>query len=188
MFNNKYILVALIIITSFSVCRAENIGKVAVKDKAECSGQELSLNGAGIRKKLFIKLYVATLYVKIKTTEGEQLLNMNQELCMRLHITSAKITSEKMIKATREGFGKSTQGDTDSIAREIETFLSWLKQPIKKGDVFEFSFTPRNSTQISKNDQLLGEISNKEFSTALFGIWLGSNPVQVDLKNKLLGK
>ncbi|NNC66659.1 MAG: hypothetical protein HKN83_01330, partial [Gammaproteobacteria bacterium] len=34
----------------------------------------------------------------------------------------------------------------------------------------------------------LGMIESKEFSMALFGIWLGDTPVQQNLKDKLLGK
>jgi hypothetical protein len=40
---------------------------------------------------------------------------------------------------------------------------------------------------VSKNGTTLGTIENKEFSAALFGIWLGDKPVQQDLKDKLLG-
>ena len=186
MLKKLKIIIPLIFVIGSSDLFAETINNVSIEDTAVCTGKKLTLNGAGIRKKLFIKLYVASLYVKNKISDEKQLLEMNQALCMRLHITSAKITAEKMVKATREGFEKSTQNNTASISGEIETFLNWLKQPIIKGDVFEFSFTPTDTTVVSKNNQLLGEISNKEFSTALFGIWLGSNPVQVDLKNKLL--
>ena len=93
-----------------------------------------------------------------------------------------------MIKATREGFETSTQGNTAPIEAEIKTFLSWLEQPIKKGDEFEFAFIPHNTTYVSKNGSPLGMIESKEFSTALFGIWLGDTPVQQNLKDKLLGK
>ena len=189
MFQKKYyIVLALLLVMACSDCFAETVHKVSIEETANCSDQELVLNGVGIRKKLFIKLYVAALYVRNKSSQAEQLLGMSQALCMRLHITSGKITSDKMINATREGFVKSTGGNTTPIADEIETFLAWLKQPIKKGDVFEFSFVPEAQTQVYKNNQLLGEISNKEFSAALFGIWLGASPVQDNLKTKLLGK
>ncbi len=125
------------------------------------------------------------MYTK-KNSDEHQLLDMGQPLCMRLHIISSKITSEKLVKATKEGFKKSTQGDIAGIAEEIEIFLTWVNQPIKKGDVLEFSFLPGNKTQTSKNNQHLGEINNKKFASALFGIWLGSNPVQLNLKKKLL--
>ncbi len=93
-----------------------------------------------------------------------------------------------MIKATREGFEKSTQGNTAPIENEMKTFLSWLEQPIKKGDEFEFAFIPHNVTHVSKNGSKLGVIESKEFSSALFGIWLGDMPAQQNLKDELLGQ
>lgn len=171
-----------------SIVSANNSGKVIVPVTTMCAGQELQLSGWGTRKKLFIKLYVASLYVQEKLSDAGVFLEMTQASCMRLQITSSKITSEKMIKATREGFGKSTKGNTAPIESEIETFLSWLKQPIKKGDVLEFSFTPHNTTRIIKNDEELGVIESKEFASALFGIWLGDMPVQENLRDELLGQ
>jgi len=146
----------------------------------------IAASGASI--KFFIKLYVASLYVQEKLSDANLFLEMAQASCMRLNITSSKITSEKMIKATREGFENSTQGNTAPIEKEITTFLTWLEQPIKKGDEFEFAFVPHNVTHVSKNGKLLGTLESKEFSQALFGIWLGDMPAQKDLKNKLLGK
>jgi hypothetical protein len=69
----------------------------------------------------------------------------------------------------------------------MKTFLSWLEQPIKKGDEFAFAFIPYNVIHVSKNGTELGVIENKEFSSALFGILLGDMPAQLDLKDKLLG-
>jgi len=166
---------------------AKDSGKVVIPPTVECAGQELQLNGFGFRKKLFLKLYVASLYVQEKLNDAGLFLEMAQASCMRLHITSSKITSEKMIKATREGFDNATQGNTAPIETEIETFLSYLEQPIKKGDVFDFGFAPHNAIHVVKNNKQLGVIENKEFAVALFGIWLGESPAQLDLKDKLLG-
>lgn len=191
MFNKPIFLLAMFLFFSSSVVfsdqAAKNAGKVVVHSSTTCASQELQLNGFGARKKLFIKLYVASLYVQDKTSEASSFLEMTQASCIRLHITSSKITSEKMIKATREGFENATQGNTAPIEAEIETFLSHLKQPIHKGDVFEFAFTPHNAIHVAKNNKKLGVIENKEFATALFGIWLGDMPAQLDLKDKLLG-
>ena len=179
-------LLALLLISSLSI--AADSGKVVVTPIITCADQELQLNGFGARKKLFIKLYVASLYVQEQISDASQFLEMTQASCMRLHITSSKITSKKMIKATREGFEKSTQGNTAPIENEMKKFLSWLEQPIKKGDEFEFAFIPHNVTYVSKNGTELGVIENKEFSSALFGIWLGDMPAQQNLKDELLGQ
>ena len=181
-------MLALLCIFSFSISFADDTGKVVIATTTTCADQALQLNGYGARKKSFIKLYVASLYVQDIQSDERQLLEMQQAMCMRLNITSSKITSEKMIKATQEGFEKSTKGNIEPIADEVETFLSWLKQPIKKGDIFEFAFLPHNEALVSKNNIALGGIESKKFSAALFGIWLGDMPAQLDLKNKLLGK
>lgn len=152
-------LLALLLISSLSI--TADSGKVVVTPTITCADQKLQLNGFGTRKKLFIKLYVASLYVQEQVRDASQFLEMIQASCMRLHITSSKITSKKMIKATREGFEKSTQGNTAPIENGMKKFLSWLEQPIKKGDEFEFA-------------------------SALFGIWLGDMPAQQNLKEELL--
>ena len=183
-----FFLSVVLVVFSISVSTAEVANKIVIPQSITCADQSLQLNGFGMRKKLFIKLYAASLYVQEKLSDGSAFLEMTQAACMHLQITSSKITSEKMIKATREGFNNATKGNTAPIEKEIETFLSWLKQPIKKGDVFEFAFIPHNATHVYKNGAELGVIENKEFSSALFGIWLGDMPAQQDLKDKLLGK
>ncbi len=191
MLLKKLIIFILISIVSFAVIftisLAADKGKVIIPNTTTCAGQELQLNGYGTRKKLFIKLYVASLFVQEKQSNANQFLEMKQASCMRLNIISSKITSEKMVEATRKGFEKSTEGNTDPINAEIEAFLAWLGQPIKKGDVFEFAFIPPHTTHVIKNGKELGAIENKEFSTALFGIWLGDMPVGEKLKTGLLG-
>ena len=188
MLNKSIFLLAVLLLSSGSIALAESSGKVVISETVTCADQALQLNGYGDRKKFFIKLYVASLYTQEKIDDESQLLKMQQALCMRLNITSSKITSEKMINATREGFEKSTKGNIAPIETEVNAFLSWLEQPIKKGDVFEFAFIPHNKTKVSKNGAVLGNIENKDFSAALYGIWLGDMPAQQDLKAKLLGK
>jgi len=183
----KKSILILILFSLGCIATANDSGKTVISPTVMCADQELQLNGFGFRKKLFLKLYVASLYVQEKINDADLFLEMAQASCMRLQITSSKITAEKMIKATREGFEKATQGNTAPIESEIETFLSYLEQPISKGDVFDFGFTPHNAVHVVKNNKALGVIENKEFAVALFGIWLGVAPAQVDLKEKLLG-
>jgi hypothetical protein len=191
MLRNTFLFLVFTVVSSFLMCStsalAEEQGKLVVSQSATCAGQELQLNGLGTRKKLFLKLYVASLYVQEKQADAAKFLQMSQASCMRLNITSSKITAEKMVKAVRDGFNKSTHGNTAPIKTEIEVFLAWLSQPITKGDVFEFAFVPHNTMRVSKNDTELGVIESKAFSNALFAIWLGDMPADKKLKSGLLG-
>ena len=106
---------------------------------------------------------------------------------MRLKIISSKITIDIMINAIQKGFKKSTNSNIESINDEINTFTTWLNQEIIEGDEFEFLYVPDETTYILKNNVSLGEIKNKNFASALFGIWIGENPIQQKLRNHLLG-
>ncbi len=48
---------------------AADIGGVPVDDKAAVGGQELLLNGGGVRKRVVFKVYVASLYLPQKAAD-----------------------------------------------------------------------------------------------------------------------
>ena len=96
----------------------------------------LTLNGVGIRSKFVFDLYVTGLYLKNKSSDAAAIIKSEDPMAIRLHIISSKITSEKMSKATRKGFEKSTGGNTAPISTEIDQFIGAFSDPIKEGDVF----------------------------------------------------
>ena len=149
----------------------------SISGKNICTEHALVLNGAGIRTKYFIELYSADLYVNEKRSNSYELLSMNEALCMRLKIISSKITTDIMINAIQKGFKKSTNSNIESINNEINTFTTWLNQEIIEGGEFEFLYVPDEITYILKNNVSLVKIENKNFASALFGIWIGENPV-----------
>ena len=168
--------------------RAIELGGITMPDQLSTDEDSLSLNGAGIRSKFVFDLYVAGLYLKQQNADPKAVIMSDETMAIRLHIISAKITSEKMIKATREGFEKSTLGLTVEIANEIDQFLNAFSEPINEGDVFEFIYRPANGLTVNKNNVEKINISSLVFKQALFGIWLSDQPVQKKLKNALLGK
>ncbi len=170
---------------SFSVSAIE-LGGIDMPDTIEADGQELMLNGAGIRSKFVFDLYVAGLYLIAKEHDAEKIIKSTEPMALRLHIISSKITSKRMIHATRKGFKKATGGNIEPIAAEIEQFLEAFSDEIIKGDVFEFIAT-NQGVVVSKNRVELQTISSAEFKQALFGIWLSEKPVKTKLKKKLLG-
>ena len=148
----------------------------------------LVLNGAGIRTKFFMKLYVGGLYLQNKTSDANKVLNTDEAMAMRLHIISSMITSEKMEDATREGFENSTGGKIDGLKGEIEMFIDVFKEEIKVGDTYNMVYVPRKGVEIYKNDKLKSTIKGLKFKKALFGIWLGDDPAQDSLKDDMLAK
>jgi hypothetical protein len=151
---------------------------------------DLVLNGSGIRTKKIVvslELYTAGLYVPQKTKDMAALINNDGKVAIKLHIMSKMITSKRMSEATIEGFEKSTNGNTAPIKKEIDEMISVFSSEIKIDDVYDMVYVPGKGTEIYKNGKLSKTIQGAAFKKALFGIWLGQNPIQADLKAKLAG-
>jgi len=165
------------------------IEDVTMPKKVSVGNTMLSLKGAGLREKLWLDLYVAGLYVTTTSTDANSILNSNDPISIKLHIVSTLITSKKMIDAVNDGFKKSTNNNTAAIQTEITAFKNAFKDEIKIDDVFDIFYVPNKAIAVIKNGKLVGKIPcGQEFRKALFGIWIGTNPADSDLKDDLLGK
>ena len=159
-----------------SICQATEIAGVDIPQSISVNQQELILNGAGVRSKLFVKLYVGGLYLRQEESDPQKIIQADEPMAIRLHIISSMITSEKMEDATREGFINSTKGHTGPIKERIDKFVSVFKEKINENDIFDLIYTPGRGTEIHKNDETRTVIEGLDFKEALFGIWLCDKP------------
>ena len=132
-------------------------------------------------------IYAAGLYLAEASSEPKQIISDDKSMALRLHITSGLLSGEKMETATREGFEKSTGGETAAIMPVIDNFIETFKTGIQENDVFDFVYSPAVGVNVFKNGELKTNIKGLEFKQALFGIWLSDDAVQDDLKSDLLG-
>jgi hypothetical protein len=184
----KKIVLCLLLLTSLSGMAQLEVGGIKVPYTYKTDETTLVINGAGIREKYFIDLYVGALYLKGKTTDATKIINADEPMAIKLHIISGMITSEKMTDATDEGFKKSTGGNTTPFAAKISQFKSVFKEKINKGDIYDIVYEPSKGVMIYKNSKLSSTIPGLDFKKALFGIWLCNQPADSDLKDKMLGK
>lgn len=168
--------------------QAAEIAGVNIPDTLKIADtQELKLNGAGIREKWLMDLYVGALYLTQQEKDATKIIKDDNDMAIRLHMVSNLVTSEKMTSATLEGFEHSTHGNTAPIKAEIDAFLATFKEPIKKDDVFDLVYVPGEGVKIYKNNELKNTVAGKAFKQALFGIWLSDEPAQKSLKAEMLG-
>lgn len=162
---------------------------VSFDETIKAGNETLVLNGTGVREKHRIDLYVAGLYVPSVTTDAAAIVNADKTTAMKIVIVSKMITKSKMDKSIREGFQKSTQGNTGVFQDKIDKFVNALSEDIGKGAIYMVVFDQEKETlNVFKDNQLKTEIKGLDFKKAVFGIWLGDDPVDKDLKNKLLNK
>jgi hypothetical protein len=168
--------------------QSRDIEGVKIPDKLSLENEALVLNGAGVREKYFLDLYVCALYLRSKSEDPIKIMNADEKMAIRITIVSSFVSNSAMQKAVREGFEKSTNGNTKPLAREIEMIISAFNDPITKGDMYEITYSPAAGCHLFKNGTKKIQIPGLKFKQALFGIWLGSNPAHTELRNELMGK
>ncbi len=165
---------------------------VKFPEQLKLENVELVLNGSGIRVKKvgFVKVepYVAALFLTEKMADGEAVISADAPMAIRLYITSKLISSKKMSKSTREGFERSTNGNTAPIQNEIDDMMAVFSEKINVDDVYDMVYIPGTGTCIYKQGEKKATVKGFEFKKALFGIWLGTKPTTEDLKAGMLGQ
>ena len=182
----KYILTALITLLTLPLLSGTEIAGVEIDNKLSYDSMDYMLNGAGIRKKLVLKLYVGSLYTSKKITSEAEILKGPVSALIRLDIISGLITSELMVETIQEGFNKAMGGDSSSLQSEIDDFIAVFNEEINKGDQFTFISSPSEGVAAYKGEKLLTEIREDRFREVLFAIWLGEDPADKKLKKAML--
>ena len=166
----------------------QTINGITLPAKMKGSTGELTLNGGGVRKKSFFKVYVLGLYLEQKSKDAVAILKSNEEYIVQLKITSSVVNSGNMSEAIQEGFEKSLKGNVAPLKPKIDAFIgTFSKEAIKEGDLFLLDYVPGTGLKAFKNGKLITTIEGEDFKKALLGIWLGSDPVDAALKTGLLG-
>jgi hypothetical protein len=178
----------LIFIIMSPVSHAREIEGINMPESLEVGKSKLILNGAGVRSKFFMDLYVGGLYLQNKSNNPKEIIEADEPMAIRLHIISSLITSKKMENATREGFENATEGNIEPIKSQIEKFISVFQEKIDEDDIFDMIYSPGKGVEVYKNGEFKSRIEGLAFKRALFGIWLSDKPAQKSLKKEMLGK
>jgi len=188
----RIVMVLLVLCLATGTAFAVDAKDVTFPDQLKLENVELVFNGSGIRiKKIgFVKVkpYVAALFLQEKTADGDTVVSADAPMAIRLYITSKLISSKKMTKSTREGFEKSTNGNTAPIEKEIDAMMNVFKEKINVDDVYDMVYVPGTGTCIYKQGEKKATIEGLEFKKALFGIWLGAKPTLETMKAGMLGQ
>ncbi|MCW9038326.1 chalcone isomerase family protein [Altibacter sp.] len=185
--KNLLLLIIALVIVNVSMAQTQ-VGSVTLPNSLSFSGDDLVLNGAGIRKKaMILKLYSGGLYLPKKSSDAKSIINADESMAIRLVITSGFVSSDAMKEAVEEGFDASMGGDTSSLKSEIQKFIKFFNDEIVEDDTFDITYQKGKGVVAYKNGKELGTIPGMKFKKALFGIWMGNDPVDSKLKKAMLG-
>ena len=174
--------------SAHAAAHAAEVSGVTMPDTLQVDDTELLLNGAGERNKYFMKIYVAGLYLPEKSSEATAIMNADEVQAMRVEITSSMITRSRFQETVQDGLKQSAGDEYPKYEHMLDDLWADKNLDVEKGDVFEYRYVPGEGTRFSRNGETLKVVKGLDFKQVLFGIYLGENPVQGDLKTDLLGQ
>jgi len=168
---------------------AAEIEGVTLADKVQLAGSELALNGAGVRTRVFFKIYVGALYLQKKTASTDAVLGDAGAKRIAMHMLR-DLEAEQLFSALNEGLKKNHAPDQlarlEPQVKQLEGIFTAVKA-VKKGDVVLLDYLPGAGTRVTVRGEDKGTIPGEDFNRALLRIWLGEQPADGALKKAMLG-
>lgn len=183
------LLCGLLICLASLTAHAREVAGVDIAEYVDVPGvqQPLLLNGAGVRKKLFFKIYVVALYLPSRQAEKSGILAGTKARRVLMHIVYDEISKEKMDKAWQEGFEANHDARSmQALQPKLDRFKAMF-DTLRSGDRVMLDYVPEQGTRVTIGGELRGVVDGVAFYQALLRVWLGKEPVNGALKAALLG-
>lgn len=164
---------------------AKELAGVNMPETLSVGDKTLKLNGLGLRKKAFFKVYVGGLYLEAPSKDAAAILASDQAKAVRMTFMRG-VSKSQLRDAFVDGFEANAKEKAAAQKAAIEKLYSWLPD-VKEAETLSFSYVPGKGTTVSFGSKELGVIEGKEFAEALFALWLGPKPPSEDLKKGMLG-
>jgi hypothetical protein len=180
--------VAMLVIFTGLEASAMKIAGVDVPQSVTVGNKALVLNGAGIRKKIIIKVYVGSLYLEAKQKEvGKVLADLGAKSIV-MNFLYKEVSRKRTIEGWNKGFDSNhSTKELIPLKKRIDQFNS-LFTTVYEGDEIRLDYLPGKGTQVIINGTLRGTVPGEDFHQAVMKIWLGAKPADKKLKKAMLGK
>ena len=169
------------------VATAAEVGGVKLDDRASVAGQDLVLNGAGVRTRAIFKVYVGSLYLPARATStSAALAGVPRRVQLNLLRT---LTADQLVDALVDGLrDNNPASELDAVRPQVDELVRIMKGfgEVREGSVVTLDFAD-NATRIEQDGVAKGSVPGEAFNRALMRIWVGDKPVQGDLKKAMLG-
>jgi hypothetical protein len=183
----KNLFVALVLTLIFvGQSNAVEVAGVNLEPAVTVNGQQLKLNGHGLRKKFIVKVYIGSLYSAKQFSSAALALSDKGDKLIRMNFLYSKVKKEQITEAFNEGFANNSPDLIGSP--EVKNFLSLFTADFIKGDVVDLTLSADGSVSASHNKKMLGNIPSTKLARGVLAIYLGDKPADDSLKNGMLGK
>jgi hypothetical protein len=174
----------------FPVLAAELEG-VSLEDRIRVDGQELRLNGIALRTRFIFQVYVAGLYLPAKAATAQAAIESRGAKRIIL-VMMRDASAEQFVESIESGMrANNSEAQIAAVKTQLDELMAMIRAvgQSKKGARIVLDYAPSDGgTTLFVNGVAQGKpMAGEAFYHALLRIWLGDDPVQMDLKEALLG-
>ena len=188
----KVFALASLMVLCAPVARALDVVGVQISETAKVGNADLKLNGAGLRTRFVIKVYVGALYLPEKKTSAADALAAKGAKRVSLHLLR-DLTAEQLANALDEGLNNNlSEAEREKAKPQIEALRATMQAVgnAREKSVITIDYLPEaDATRLSLNGAPVGAtIPGEAFYRDLLKVWLGEKPVEASLKRAMLGQ
>ena len=172
--------------------KAAELEGVKLDERVVVDGRALQLNGFGLRTRaLLFKVYVGGLYLPEKSTSAAAALAVKGP--KRIQLTMVReADAEQFVDSILHGLrANHSEEQLARVKRQTDELMGMIRRigTSQKGAAIVLDYAPSlDATTLYVDGKPAGApMAGEEFFRTLMRIWLGDNPVQLDLKEALLG-
>lgn len=182
-------LVCAALVSNSVLADTVTVSGVKLDDAVQVGTQNLKLNGAGVRYKVFFKVYVAALYLPETKSTAPEVLALAGAKRVSL-VMMRDLSNDDLGQRFMDGLRNNLDiAERSKLVKPMITFgqMFSLVPVLKKGDVLNFDWIPGTGIVCQFNGQKIGEtINDPVFYNAVLKIWIGNLPADEALKQKML--
>jgi hypothetical protein len=139
-----------------------------------------------VTHKIFFKLYDAALFTEAGATADEVL---TRNCSFRLEFRYLRsISRAKILKSADHMLVKNLSAEARSLILADTEQLHASYRSVHSGDVSSLTYIAGGGTTFAINGEHLITLAGKEFAQHYLQIWLGEQPISLQLREQLLGK
>jgi hypothetical protein len=178
---------ALAALLACSSASAREVSGVKVSDTVEAGGATLRLNGAGVRTKFFVKVkvYVGALYLAAPASDPAAILSADAPWTVRMHFLR-DVDRKSILDTFREGFENNSKEKLPELLPLLDRVAPAIAD-VKEGQVMVVSYRPGTGVTVGLEGGAQATVEGRTLADALLRNWLGKEPADSDLKEKMLG-
>lgn len=178
------VLAGILLSGSFNSGYGAQIGGHFYPNEVTAGSTQLELTGVALLRYWGFKAYTGAFYIESGASAEDALSDKAKRLELEYY---RSIEGEDFGKAVNKILARNLDPEKLQRLKPKIDYHNGLYQDVKPGDRYSLTYVPGIGTQLALNGTLIDTIEGAEFAAAIFSIWLGEKPINLDFKQEILG-